>query len=167
MSNFTFELESKIASYTDQKIGVAVGRAAWGISLTLRCFNAKLSEKNTIIKPKIALPAFLCQSPLGAIIAENWEPIFCDIDLDTAMVPLHEWERVIQAGANAILLVHMFGNPDTNIQSISDLCKKNNVYLLEDACLALGAHVNGRPCGSWGDAAFFSLRIGNSSRQAL
>lgn len=151
------ELESFMSVYCKQTYAVTLGRAAWGIALTLKSLAEKLRRETEMTTFRIAVPSFLCQSPLGAILLEQWEPVFCDIDLDTAMVSLSEWEKAFKNGVQAALLVHMFGNPCQHTQGISELCKKYQVFLLEDVCLALGAKINHRPCGSWGDAAFFSF----------
>ena len=157
MSDKTPDLEAKMASMSMQPYAVALGRAAWGIALTLRCIGERLCKEKSGTRPRIAMPAFLCQSPLGAVLSEDWEPLFCDIDLQTGIIPIREWERVFRSGVDAALLVHMFGNPDENIQGIAALCAKHQVFLMEDACLALGATAGGRPCGAWGDAAFYSF----------
>jgi len=130
--------------------GIAVGRAAWGLYLILKALKKKG------LKQKIALPSFLCQSPLAAILLADWEPVFCDVDISTGNVPISEWRRVLSTGVDAILFVHLFGNI-CDAEEIARLCRIKEIFSIEDICQSFGGSWSGKLCGFHGDAAILSF----------
>lgn len=56
----------------------------------------------------------------------------------------------------AIIVVHLYGNP-ADLQKIDQICKKNNILLIEDAAEALGSKYKDEFCGLFGDAGIFSF----------
>lgn len=90
------------------------------------------------------------------MLLAGWTPLFCDVDPATGLVPDHEWQKALELGVDALLFVHLFGNP-ADPRGILAACQARGVFFLEDACQALGASVDGRPCGSFGDASVLSF----------
>lgn len=127
-----------------------MGRAAWGLFTLLSIWK----RENKL--QRIALPSFLCQSPLAAVLLAGWQPEFCDVDPETGNVSDSEWQRVIDSGVHAVLFVHLFGNVG-DAGRIADLCRVQDIYFIEDAAQSLGGAWCGRPCGSYGDAAIISF----------
>jgi len=150
MTTSTMKLETRVANLTERSEALAVARAAWGLYALLSIW------KNKSTPQKIALPSFLCQSPLAAILQAEWEPEFCDVDPETGNVSNDEWERVIKLGVDAILFVHLFGNV-ADAGRIAKICKAKGIYFIEDAAQSLGGDLEGRPCGSFGDASIVSF----------
>lgn len=146
----TSQFEQKLADRFQRPGAVALGRAARGLKLLLRLWRRE-GRRN-----RIALPTFLCQSPLAAVVSAGWEPVFCDVDLNTGNVPMAEWLRVLELGVDAVLTVHLFGMPQ-DCERLALLCRERGVYLIEDAAQALGAAISGRHCGEFGDAALLSF----------
>lgn len=148
------QLESTCAHMCEKGYGIAVGRAASGMVAVLMALKNRFGASSNPLR--LALPAFLCQSPLGAAVYAGWQPVLCDVNA-CGHVPLETWLEAIEQGANAILVVHMFGIPSPQIATLRRLCDEKRVFLLEDACLALGAYADNKPCGFWGHASFFSF----------
>lgn len=57
----------------------------------------------------------------------------------------------------AVLIIHYFGFVRNNILEIYDLCKKNNVFLIEDCAHSFHSKHNNTIIGNFGDFAFFSV----------
>ena len=57
----------------------------------------------------------------------------------------------------AVMVVHMLGYPNPEILEISQFCKENNIYLIEDTAWGLGAEVYGKKLGTYGDIGCFSF----------
>jgi dTDP-4-amino-4,6-dideoxygalactose transaminase len=150
MTTVTRKLESCVAGLTERNSALAVGRAAWGLYALLSIWKGKNTPQ------KIALPSFLCQSPLAAVLLAEWVPVFCDIDAETGNVSEAEWIRVVDSGVDAVLFVHLFGNVG-NAKYIADICKSREIYFIEDAAQSYGGTWEGRPCGSFGDASIISF----------
>ncbi|WP_363928377.1 DegT/DnrJ/EryC1/StrS family aminotransferase [Thiobacillus sp.] len=148
--NSTTRLERCVAELAGRNEAVAVGRAAWGLFALLSLLKRGGEPQ------RIALPSFLCQSPLAATLLAGWRPEFCDVDPATGNVPDAEWMRVIEAGVQAVLFVHLFGNIG-NAGRIAELCHARGIFFIEDAAQSFGGNWEGRPCGSHGDAAIVSF----------
>lgn len=67
-------------------------------------------------------------------------------------------DRVAVTGKlpKAIVVVHLYGMP-AQMDVINSLAKKYGIPVLEDAAEALGAELDGRRCGTWGDLAAISF----------
>ena len=143
-------LEAECAARFGRKHALALGRGTWALALLLRAIETKVRRK------VLALPSFLCQTPLAGILYAGWQPLFVDVDPATGLVPDDEWDKAVGMGAGAAMLVHLFGNPAATRRA-ARLCREHGVFLIEDACQAVGAEQDGHPCGSAGDAALLSF----------
>ena len=59
-----------------------------------------------------------------------------------------------------VIMAHLYGFPG-NIKAIKAICAKHGALLIEDAAEAMGATVDGKPCGSFGDYAAVSYNGNN------
>ena len=57
----------------------------------------------------------------------------------------------------AAWIVHIGGHISFEINLISEYCKENNIFLIEDCAHAHGAEWAGKKPGSWGDAGVYSM----------
>jgi CDP-4-dehydro-6-deoxyglucose reductase, E1 len=83
-------------------------------------------------------------------------PVFVDVDLATHNIDAEKIEAAITAKTKAIMLAHSLGNP-FNLDVVVAICKKYNLWLVEDCCDALGATYNGQMVGTFGDIATLSF----------
>lgn len=83
-------------------------------------------------------------------------PVFVDVDLDTHNIDASKIEVAIGPKTKAIMLAHSLGNP-FNLEVVTALCKKYNLWLVEDCCDALGSTYNGQLVGTFGDIATLSF----------
>jgi CDP-6-deoxy-D-xylo-4-hexulose-3-dehydrase len=83
-------------------------------------------------------------------------PVFVDVDLVTHNIDASKIEAAITPKTKAIMLAHSLGNP-FNLDVVTALCKKHNLWLVEDCCDALGATYNGQLVGTFGDIATLSF----------
>lgn len=92
---------------------------------------------------------------VGAIVMAGARPIFVDSE-DGFVIDAERIESTITPQTKAIMPVHYTGNvADMNL--INEIAKRHGLMVIEDACQAIGAALDGRPVGSLGDAAAFSL----------
>ncbi len=105
---------------------------------------------------EVAMPGYLWVACLSAVVRAGGIPRLVEID-DTFTMDPDDLERKINARTKAVLLVHMSGACG-NVERIADICKKHNVLLIEDTAQANGASFHGKPLGSFGDMAIFSLQ---------
>jgi CDP-6-deoxy-D-xylo-4-hexulose-3-dehydrase len=83
-------------------------------------------------------------------------PVFVDIEVDTYNIDANKVEAAIGPRTKAIMLAHTLGNP-FNLDVIVELCRKHELWLVEDCCDALGATYRGQHVGTFGDIATLSF----------
>jgi CDP-4-dehydro-6-deoxyglucose reductase, E1 len=93
---------------------------------------------------------------VNPIFQNNLIPTFIDIDLPTFSASPENIESAITSKTKAIILAHTLGNP-FDLDAILDITKKNNLWLIEDCCDALGSTYNNKHVGTFGDIATFSF----------
>jgi CDP-6-deoxy-D-xylo-4-hexulose-3-dehydrase len=83
-------------------------------------------------------------------------PVFIDIKIPTYNIDENLIEEAITKKTKAIMLAHTLGNP-FNVKRIKDICEKNNLWLIEDSCDALGSKFDNKNVGTFGDLATLSF----------
>jgi perosamine synthetase len=92
----------------------------------------------------------------NAIIHAGGVPVFSDIDLETYTLDPRELRKTLDSKTKAVVPVHLYGYP-ADMDSINAVAEKSGLFVVEDACQAHGALLNGRKAGSLGDAGCFSF----------
>lgn len=93
---------------------------------------------------------------VNPIIQNGLIPVFVDVDLETYNINVEALKNAITDKTKAIIVAHTLGNP-FNLEAITKICKKNNLYLIEDCCDAVGSTYNGQMVGSFGDISTVSF----------
>ncbi|MFF3347015.1 DegT/DnrJ/EryC1/StrS family aminotransferase [Streptomyces sp. NPDC002779] len=93
---------------------------------------------------------------LFVVLAAGCRPVQAPVcvwdgNIDPAAVPESTWR-----GIDAVLTTNLYGIPD-RLPQLRRRCEQLGIPLIEDAAHAIGTHVNGRPVGTFGTAAAFSL----------
>jgi CDP-4-dehydro-6-deoxyglucose reductase, E1 len=93
---------------------------------------------------------------VNPIIQFGAVPVFVDVELGTYNIDASKIEAAISPKTKAIMLAHTLGNP-YNLDVIVALCKKHNLWLIEDCCDALGSTYKGQLVGTFGDIGTLSF----------
>jgi CDP-6-deoxy-D-xylo-4-hexulose-3-dehydrase len=136
-------------------------------SLTVSGSAANLLALTALTSPKLGAEALRkgqevvtvaagFPTTLAPIVQNGCVPVFVDVDLATANAKVDRIAEAISPKTKAIMLAHTLGNPFA-LDRVAELAKKNNLYLIEDCCDAFGARFDGKPVGSFGDAASLSF----------
>jgi len=99
---------------------------------------------------------FTFASTTHAIVRNNLEPVFCDIDPYDFTMDVSKIEMLITDKTVAIVPVHVYGNV-CNIEEIDRIAKKHNLKVIYDAAHTFGVKYKGKGIGSFGDASCFSF----------
>lgn len=83
---------------------------------------------------------------INPILQYGAVPVFVDIDLETHNIDVTKLEEALSAKTKAVMLAHTLGNP-FNLEAVKKFCDKNNLWLIEDNCDALGSRY--RLDGKW------------------
>lgn len=148
------EFEERFAKLVGVKEAVAVSSGTDADTLALSVlhdFGAKRGDE-------IILPALSFVATGNAVLHAGFKPVFVDIERETLNINPKEIEKVITKKTKAIFPVHLMGKP-AEMDSICQIAKKYNLYVIEDAAEAHGARYKGRNVGTLGNIGAFSLYV--------
>lgn len=149
--------ENKLAEYLNVKYCLTVNS---GSSANLVAFNTLTSEKlgDKAIKKGDEVIGVAAGFPttVNPIIQFGAVPVFVDVDIQTHNINADLIEAAITPKTKAIMLAHALGNP-FNLEKVTELCNKYNLWLIEDTCDALGAEYNDKKVGTFGDIGTLSF----------
>lgn len=154
---FNDAFEERLAKFLGVKYLITVNS---GSSANLVAFSALTSPKlgDRAIKPGDEVIGVAAGFPttVNPIIQFGAVPVFVDVELGTYNIDVSQLEAAIGPKTKAIMLAHTLGNP-YNLEVITALCKKHNLWLVEDCCDALGSTYNGQIVGTFGDIGTVSF----------
>ncbi len=154
---FNAEFEKKLAKFIGINHLITVNS---GSSANLVAFNTLTSPKlgDRAIKKGDEVIGVAAGFPttVNPILQFGAVPVFVDVDPLTHNIDVSKIEAAISPKTRAIMLAHSLGNP-FNLDVVTALCKKHNLWLVEDCCDALGTTYRGRMVGTFGDIATLSF----------
>jgi perosamine synthetase len=143
------EFERKFSNYCNCKYGVTTTNGTSSIHLALASIGLKKGDE-------VIVPAFTMIGSVLPIIYCGGKPVLVDCDPETWTIDVNQIESKISKKTKAILPVHIYGHP-CDMGTITDLAKKNDLYVIEDAAEAHGAEYRGKKTGGLGDVGCFSF----------
>lgn len=90
------------------------------------------------------------------IVQYGCVPVFVDVDQATHNVDVDALEAAITEKTRAVMIAHSLGNP-FDVKRVAEICRRHQLYLVEDCCDAFGATVDGQQVGTFGDLATLSF----------
>lgn len=147
-------LTTLLCTQTGRAHALLTGRGATGIEAALRAKG--------LVDARVGIPANTCYIVLWAILRSGNQPVLLDVHPNTGMLTIES----INQPLDALIPCHLYGLP-APMRAISEWAHANGVFLIEDAALAIGATVDGRAAGSWGDVSIFSFGQGKIVDQQL
>ena len=118
--------------------------------------SAKLGEKKLLPGDEVITVAMGFPTTINPIIQNGLIPVFVDVSIPTYDAVIEQIEEAVSKKTRAIMMAHTLGNP-FNVEAIMDICKRHNLWLIEDNCDALGSTYGGKRTGSFGDLATISF----------
>jgi CDP-6-deoxy-D-xylo-4-hexulose-3-dehydrase len=154
---FNEQFEKKLAEFIGVKYAITVNS---GSSANLVAFStltsSKLGERAIGRGDEVIGVAAGFPTTVNPIIQFGAVPVFVDVDPLTHNIDAIKIEAAISSKTKAIMLAHSLGNP-FNLDAVTAICKKHNLWLIEDCCDALGATYKGKMVGTFGDIATLSF----------
>ncbi|GAA3927320.1 DegT/DnrJ/EryC1/StrS family aminotransferase [Microbacterium soli] len=105
---------------------------------------------------EIIVPSFTFAATGNSVALTGATPVFVDIEPATFTLDPEAVAAAITPKTKGILPVHLYGHP-ARMRELEKLAAEKSVALYEDAAQAHGASLDGRPVGSFGEFAMFSL----------
>jgi dTDP-4-amino-4,6-dideoxygalactose transaminase len=142
-------LEKELAEYCQCKFAYGVSSGTDALLLSLMAIDIQPGDE-VITTPY----SFFASS--GSIARLGAKPVFVDIEPSTLNIQVEQVESRINSHTKAILPVHLTGQV-ANMQPILEIAEKHGIYVIEDACQAIGADYHGLKAGSMGHLGCFSF----------
>ena len=143
--------ENEFSQFIKTSHALAVNSATSGLHLALEALGIKPGDK-VITSPYTFTATAEVIRYLGA------DPVFADIDPETFNINPKAVEKLLEEDPSikGIIPVHIGGNP-CDMDSLMEIKKKYNIFLLEDAAHAFPVRYKGKFLGTFGDAGVFSF----------
>jgi dTDP-4-amino-4,6-dideoxygalactose transaminase len=140
--------EQEFSTYCQTKYSSGISNGTSALHLVLRAIGIKQGEEVITVSNSFVATA-------AAIVLAGGKPVFVDICHCGNMDP-QKLEDAITSRTRAVIPVHMTGRP-AEMKAILEIARRRNLFVLEDAAQAVGAEIDGKRVGGWGDAACFSM----------
>lgn len=145
----TVQFEEDLASYTDSEYAVAMNSGTSALHAAYAALGVGPGDE-------VIVPANTFVATANAAVYLGATPVICDIREDTYNIDETKIEVLITDKTKVIAPVHFSGQPAA-MDAIWDIAKKHGLYVVEDACQALGARYNGKKIGGLSDITVFSF----------
>ena len=141
--------ENALATYLGVSHAVAVNSGTSALQLALRALP--IAEGDEVI-----LPSFSFMAVTNAILATGAIPVYVDIDPQTLNLDAAKVESTVSPRTRAVIVVHTLGFP-ARMNEILAVARRHNLFVIEDACEAIGAEIDGGKVGAHGDVGIFAF----------
>lgn len=129
------------------------------IRLTTSCTSALELAALAIdlkVDDEVILPSFTFVSSANAFALRGAKLVFVDINPKTMCLDESLLEKAITTKTKAVVLVHYAGLTE-HIEKVVETCKKNNLFLIEDAAQSIDSYYHNKHLGTFGDIGCFSF----------
>lgn len=150
---FTEEFESGFGLFlgVENVLSVNSGSSANLVALSTltspKLYDRRLRPGDEVITVAAGFP-----TTVNPIIQNRAIPVFVDVELGTYTPLMERVEAALGPRTKAVMIAHTMGVP-FELREMADFCRRNNLWLVEDNCDALGSRFDGQFTGTFGDIA--------------
>jgi CDP-4-dehydro-6-deoxyglucose reductase, E1 len=154
---FNTEFEKKLGKYIGVNNLITVNSGSSANLVAAATLTAEelgdraLKPGDEFITVSVSFP-----TTINPLLLYGLVPVFLDIDIPSYEIDITRLEEAIGPKTKAIVIAHTLGNT-FQVEEISKIAKKHNLWLIEDCCDALGATYNNKHVGTFGDIATISF----------
>jgi len=143
------KFEDQISQYLDTKYCVTFNSGGTALHSLMKAYD--FGPRDEVI-----VPSFTFIATAYAPMYVGAKPVFADIEKETFGLDPEDVKERITSKTKAIMPIHYGGMP-CQIDELKSIADDNDLLLIEDAAEALGAELNGKKTGTFGDSAMFSF----------
>ena len=125
------EFQAHLEQYTGAKHVINVGNGTDALQIAL--MGLGLQPGDEVITPTFT---FIATAEVVALLGLT--PVVVDVDWETMNMDIESVRRAITPHTKVIVPVHLFGQC-ANMEAIMELANEHHLYVIEDACQAIGA----------------------------
>ena len=145
--SFVQELETKLVSYLGVPHLHYLSNGTIALQIALRALG---------VSGEVITTPFTYVATTNAILWENCQPVFVDIDENTLCIDVEKIEEAITKNTKAIMATHVYGFP-CDVDAISKIAKKYQLKVIYDAAHAFGCRINDSSILNYGDLSALSF----------
>jgi len=154
---FNSLFENKLAKFLGVKLLMTVNSGSSANLVAFSCLTSpKLKERAILQGDEVITAAAGFPTTVNPIIQNGAIPVFIDSKIGNYNIDENKIENAITKKTKAIMVAHTLGNP-FELNAINALCKKYNLWLIEDNCDSLGSKYDNKFTGTFGDIATLSF----------
>ena len=141
--------EKNFSKKINRRYSVAVSNGTAALEIAIKALGIKKSDE-------VIIPNFTIISNAIAVIKQNAKPVLIDCDINRWNMKVEDIEKKITKKTKAIMVTHIYSFAN-DMEKIIKICKKNKIFLIEDAAEVIGLKYKNKMCGSFGDISTFSF----------
>lgn len=154
---YASDFESALAARFSRKFSkLTVSGSAANLLAFTTLTSHKMRDKRITPGAEVITVAAGFPTTVNPIVQNRCIPVFVDVDVETHNVNVDLLEAAITDKTRAVMIAHSLGNP-FDVARVAEICRANDLYLVEDCCDAFGATVDGQHVGTFGDLATVSF----------
>jgi CDP-6-deoxy-D-xylo-4-hexulose-3-dehydrase len=154
---YAHQLERGLADYLGVRHAILTNSGSSANLLALSALTSpKLGDRQLRPGDEVLTVAAGFPTTVNPIIQNGLVPVFVDVDLKTGNVATDQLEAAVGKRTRAVMMAHTLGNP-FDLDAVTELCRRHDLWLIEDNCDALGSTYRGRLTGTFGDLATLSM----------
>ncbi|MDE1828963.1 MAG: DegT/DnrJ/EryC1/StrS family aminotransferase [Thaumarchaeota archaeon] len=143
------EFENLLTSYTGSRYAIAVNSGTAALQAALYALDIKNGDE-------VLIPSFTFVATANAVVSVGAKPVFVDITPRNYTMDPEDLRKKITKKSKAIIPVHLYGN-FAYMSEISELAKKHNLDVIEDAAQSLGTTYKNKQSGTFSRLGCFSM----------
>ncbi|MDC6448490.1 DegT/DnrJ/EryC1/StrS family aminotransferase [Alphaproteobacteria bacterium] len=145
---FSEEFEGDFSRYIESPFALSCNSGTSALEIIFRTLG--------VFNKEVILPSNTFLATALGVINAGGKIKFADCNNDMC-ISYESIKKNLTNKTKAIVVVHIGGIITKDINKIKNLCKKNNIYLIEDAAQAHGSRLGNINAGNFGDFAAFSF----------
>tara|TARA_B100000686_G_scaffold352515_1_gene454749 strand:- start:1779 stop:2918 length:1140 start_codon:yes stop_codon:yes gene_type:complete len=143
------KFESEFSKFIGRKYSVTVSSGTAALEIAIKALGIKKNDE-------VLIPNFTIISNALAVVKQQAKPVLVDCNLENWNIDINQLENKINKKTKAIIITHIYSFAN-DMDKILKICKKNNIFLIEDAAEVIGLKYKNKKCGSFGDISTFSF----------
>ena len=155
---FNSAFEAKLAKRVGARSALTVNSGSSANLVAMAGLTSKQYMRERAIEPGSEVITAATGFPTTVNPSMMWgmRPVFVDVDIPTYNILCDRVEEAITSRTRAIMVAHTLGNP-FDAKRLAAIAEKHDLLLVEDCCDALGATIDGRHVGTFGDVGTLSF----------
>ena len=143
------KFESEFSKFIGRKYSVAVSSGTAALEIAIKALGIKKNDE-------VLIPNFTIISNALAVVKQQAKPVLVDCNLENWNIDINQLENKINKKTKAIIVTHIYSFAN-DMDKILKICRKNNIFVIEDAAEVIGLKYKNKKCGSFGDISTFSF----------